>query len=307
MIPSRPSLPSSISRTLGPVDVLGTGRSATVPAGVTARSAARQVGHVAVLVGLHARGARRDPAAERRVVEAVGEVPERPARRVELRLERRPEHARLHAREARHRIDLQHAVQPPEVDAEHRPRLVRGRVEAAGDVRPAAERDHDRVGLERGGEHRRDLLLGARPHDRVGQPPELAAPLQHEVAQALAAPVDDPVERIVRDGRGPDRLLQRGAQHGRKRRLRAPRARRSGARGSTRRTSSPIFSLMNGASAGLSASVNAIPSSPQPHHFIAAMERDPTATSPRPPPRARAGSAPTSPAAPFRRVPCGRR
>ena len=37
MIPSRPSLPSTISRTLGPVDVLGTGRMASSPAGVTTR------------------------------------------------------------------------------------------------------------------------------------------------------------------------------------------------------------------------------------------------------------------------------
>ena len=38
MTPSRPSLPSSISRTLGPVDVLGTGRTIRVPDAVTARS-----------------------------------------------------------------------------------------------------------------------------------------------------------------------------------------------------------------------------------------------------------------------------
>ena len=38
MIPSRPSLPSTISRTLGPVDVLGTGRTTRMPEGVTTRS-----------------------------------------------------------------------------------------------------------------------------------------------------------------------------------------------------------------------------------------------------------------------------
>ena len=125
MIPRRPSLPSTISRTLGPVDVLGTGRSASGPRRRDHAQPARQVGHVAVLVGLHARRAGRDPAAERRVREAVGEVPERPAARVELRLERRAEHARLHPREARHRVDLQHAVQPAEVDASTGARLVR--------------------------------------------------------------------------------------------------------------------------------------------------------------------------------------
>jgi hypothetical protein len=38
MIPSRPSLPRIISRTLGPVDVLGTGRTTSVPDGATTRS-----------------------------------------------------------------------------------------------------------------------------------------------------------------------------------------------------------------------------------------------------------------------------
>ena len=37
MIPSRPSLPSTISRTLGPVEVAGTGRVTSSPAGVTTR------------------------------------------------------------------------------------------------------------------------------------------------------------------------------------------------------------------------------------------------------------------------------
>jgi hypothetical protein len=39
MIPRRPSLPSTISRTLGPVEVCGTGRVASVPTGVTTRTA----------------------------------------------------------------------------------------------------------------------------------------------------------------------------------------------------------------------------------------------------------------------------
>ena len=117
MIPSRPSLPSIISRTLGPVDVAGTGRVTSTPAGVTTRTRAREVGDVAVLVGLHARRARRDPAAERRVGEAVGEVAERPALRVELLLERRAEHAGLDPGEARHVVDLEHAVHAAHVDA----------------------------------------------------------------------------------------------------------------------------------------------------------------------------------------------
>ena len=91
---------------------------------------ARQVGDVAVLVGLHARRARRDPAAERRVREAVGEVPERPAAGVELLLEPGAERAGLHAREPGRLVDREHAVDPPHVDRDDRsasrPRAARG-------------------------------------------------------------------------------------------------------------------------------------------------------------------------------------
>ena len=38
MMPSRPSDPSTIWRTLGPVDIAGTGRVTSVPDGVTTRS-----------------------------------------------------------------------------------------------------------------------------------------------------------------------------------------------------------------------------------------------------------------------------
>ena len=48
-----------------------------------------------------------------------------------------------------------------------------------------------------------------------GEPPELAAPVPHEVAQALAAGVDEAVEGIGRDVLGADGGLQGGAELGR--------------------------------------------------------------------------------------------
>ena len=77
MMPSRPSLPSTIWRTLGPFDAGG-----HRPGDERARrrddaQALDHVCDVAVAVGLHSRGARGDPAAERRVRERVREVPER--------------------------------------------------------------------------------------------------------------------------------------------------------------------------------------------------------------------------------------
>src|SRR5919199_1353714 len=146
MMPRRPSLPSTISRTLGPVDVCGTGR------------------------------------------------------------------ALLDAREARGGVDLEHAVQPAQVERDHRPLLLGRRLEAAGDVRPAAERDDDGVGVEDRPHDRLDLGLAAGPDDGVGQAAELAAAVADEVAQALATRVHDAIERGARDVRRPDGRLEGGAQ-----------------------------------------------------------------------------------------------
>ena len=101
---------------------------------------------------------------------------------------------------------------PPEVDGDDRARLLPRRLEAAGDARAAAERDHDRVGLQRGAQDLDDRVLVSGPHDDVRHAAEVAAALADEVAQALAARVDDAVERVVGDvflARG---ALQRGAQ-----------------------------------------------------------------------------------------------
>jgi hypothetical protein len=141
------------------------------------------------------------------VREAVREVAERPAGGVELLLDPRPVGAGLDLREPRHRVDAQHAVEPAHVDGDHRPRLVHRRLQAAGDVRPGAERDHDRVRVQGGPEQRGQLLLAPRAHHEVRNPPEVTATRPHEVAQALAARVHHPVHRLDRDRR--DRLQAR--------------------------------------------------------------------------------------------------
>ena len=169
------------------------------------------VGDVAVAVGLHARRARRDPAPERRVRERVGVVAERVALGVELLLQPRPVDAGLHPREARDRVDAQHAVHPLEVDGEHGPRLLPRRLQRARDARAAAERDHHRVGLQRGAQHLGHRRLVARAQHEVGDAAEVAAALADEVAQALAARVDDAVVRVVGDVALPHRRLERRA------------------------------------------------------------------------------------------------
>ena len=136
-------------------------------------------------------------------------MPEREAALGQLALEVGPEHARLHAREARDRVDVEHAREPREVERDHRARLAGRRLEAAGDAGAAAERDQHRVGVEHRAHDRLHRRLVGRAHDGVGQPPELAAALAHEVAQALAAPVHDAVAGVGRDVGG---ALERRAQ-----------------------------------------------------------------------------------------------
>ena len=131
---------------------------------------------------------------------------------VELLLQARAVDAGLHARQPRGRVDAEHLVHAAEVDRDDRARLGRRRLEAAGDARAAAERDHDRVGVERRAQDLAHLGLVAGPHDDVGDPAEVAAALAHEVAQALAAGVDDAVEGVVGDVPVADRALERGAQ-----------------------------------------------------------------------------------------------
>ena len=187
---------------------------------------AGEIGDVAVLVGLHPGRARRDPAAEGRVREAVGEVAGRPAACAQLLLEVGPEHAGLHARQTGRLVDLQHAAHPLHVDRHHRAAVVLRRLEAAGDVRPAAERDQHAVEPQRRADQGLDLGLAARPHDRVGHAADVAAAVAHEIAQALPARVDHPVQRLGRHARRPPpRAPPAGRQGGSARRPRRPRTR----------------------------------------------------------------------------------
>ena len=233
---------------------------------------ARRVGDVAVAVGLHARRARRDPAAERRVRERVGVVPEGPALGVELLLQPRAVDAGLHAREPRGGVDVDEPVHALEVDGDHRPRLVARRLEAAGDARAAAERDHHGVGVER----RAQDLASPRPRcpgarRRRGRGRGRRGAGGRGRAGSCRA----------RGRRGRARRRRRGRRRPRARARRAAR-RRAAARGSSRSskavgcvlvcpTSTPRCCLMKGPKAGLSSCEKATPSSPQPHHFIAVV------------------------------------
>ena len=157
------------------------------------------VGDVAVLVGLHARRTRRDPAAERRVREAVGEVPERPTGAVQLFLEVGAEHPGLHPGSAGGLVDLEHLVHLLHVDGDDRAALTAGRFEALGDVGATTEGDDDHVVREGRGHDCADLVLVLGVHDQVGQTAEVATADTHQVAQALAVRVDNTLHGVGGD------------------------------------------------------------------------------------------------------------
>ena len=101
---------------------------------------------------------------------------------------------------------------PAEVDRDDGARLLPRRLEAAGDARAAAERDHDRVRLERRARGSRRPRSRRRAGRRRRDPAEVATALADEVAQALAARVDHTVEGVVGDVLVAHRPLERGAQ-----------------------------------------------------------------------------------------------
>ena len=118
-----------------------------------------------------------------------------------------------------------------------------------------------------------DLVLGGGPHHHVGDPGELSASLEDEVAQRLAARVDDAVQALdghERRARPPassaraQAVGQVGLGH-----RQVLEAHRSGSVGGPTRM--PSTRSMKGARSGLSSWVNSTPSCPQPHHFIAAI------------------------------------
>ena len=121
-----------------------------------------------------AAGARRDPAAERRILEALREVAQRESVRRELRFERGAEDAALDQRRARGAVDLVH------------PAHVRRSIVTAPLKRVSSSRD------------------STPPHDARLPPPKgvtvastLAGPVEHGRDVRFVARIGDDVGRIV--------------------------------------------------------------------------------------------------------------
>ena len=142
--PSRPSLPRTISRTLGPVDVLGTGRVASTPAGVTTRTARVRSATSPYLSDCmpEERVAIQPPSVE--CVKLSGKCPTVQPRELSWRSSSGPRTpACTRASREAPSISSTRSMRPRSTDTIGRS-LGGGRLEAARDVRPAAERDHAR-------------------------------------------------------------------------------------------------------------------------------------------------------------------
>ena len=124
MTPSRPSEPRTISRTLGPVDVLGSGRSTSTLPGCTTRRP-RVMSAMSPYLS--------DCMPEERVaiqppsvlwVKLSGKWPMVQPRRPSCVLDVRAEHAGLDPGEPGLLVDLEHLVHPTQVEGDHGARLV---------------------------------------------------------------------------------------------------------------------------------------------------------------------------------------
>jgi hypothetical protein len=121
---------------------------------------------------LLAAGAGRDPAAERRELERLREVPERETARAQLRLEVGPLHARAERRQPARLVEREEPREAREVDRDDR--LVRGDgVDVSRHARPAAVRHEAVPGPAGAGEERGDLLAALGEGDGVGVTPTL--------------------------------------------------------------------------------------------------------------------------------------
>ena len=122
----------------------------------------------------------RDPAAQGRVLKRLREVAQRQAVLAELLLQPGPGRPSLDPRRQRLRVDLQHPVQPAQVERDDRP-LPEPRLNAADDAGPAPERHHRRALRLAPAQHHLDLRLVARQGNQVRRVRELPPEAPHDI------------------------------------------------------------------------------------------------------------------------------
>src|SRR5690606_28825889 len=100
--------------------------------------------------------------------------------------------------------DLEHTVHPAQVERDDGALLVGRRRERTGDVRPTTEGDENGVGRDDGVDDRLHLRLVGGVDDDVRHARQVTGTDPHQVGQALAVGVDDPLEVVVADVLTPD-------------------------------------------------------------------------------------------------------
>ena len=212
MIPSRPSLPSTISRTLGPVDVCGTGRMTSVPAGVMTRTPRVRSAMSPYLSDCipDERVAIQPPSVE--WVKLSGKCPAVQPRALSCSSSAGPKtpgwtrasraassmadtpSMRLRSSETTVRLSSAGTSRLPEMFVP--PPKAMTTASASSAARTAAA----------------TCLLVAWAHDDIGHAADVALAMAHEIAQALAAGVDHAVERVGRHVVGSDGGIELAAQ-----------------------------------------------------------------------------------------------
>ena len=143
-------------------------------------------------------GPGRDPAAKRRVLEGLRKVAQRQPLLAQLVLQHRPGGARLDPRRQRLRVDLQHPIQPPQVQRDNRP-IPQPRLHPTDHARPAPERnDRGPLGLSPG-EHHLDLRLVPRKRNEIRRVLEFPPEPPHHVPISLPQRARNPLVVVVRE------------------------------------------------------------------------------------------------------------
>ena len=136
------------------------------------------------------------PAAEGRVSERLGEMPQSQTVGTQLVLQVWPVDARLDPGRAAGPIELQHRVEVLHVDGD------RGSLESGLDASDhgtsTAVGDHGDAGAGAPVQQVDDVMLGAGPRDQIGDVFDLAVQVAHHVAEGLTPGMGDAVDRLVR-------------------------------------------------------------------------------------------------------------
>src|SRR5262249_6313413 len=148
--------------------------------------------------------ARCDPAAECRVVEAVGKVAKRPSTLVEMPLNIGAECAGLNAGKPRDFIDLNNAFHTPHIDGYHGAMLNARCFQTPRDIRASAKRNKYSIRGKGSFDNSHDLVFRARINDKIRNTTKIAAPNPHQIPEPLAIAVNDAIQGIIVEILGTD-------------------------------------------------------------------------------------------------------